>query len=245
MRRFWIPSLVLCSLVAAQVRAQDEVLPIVDKAIKAHGGAERLEKQLGVHTKAKGTVDLLGGIEFTQDTMVYAGKLKDVMQMQVMGQAVAVTTVYDGKKAWVVANGQTVDLDDKLMEELKQIGYQAQLARLTSLKNKEFQLSPLGESQVEGKPALGIKVQSKGHKDVNLYFDKASGLLAKIERQALDATSMQEVMEERIIQDYQDQDGYKVPKKVLINRDGKKFVEAEILEFKIVDKIDDNEFVKP
>jgi hypothetical protein len=245
MRKFWLPSLVLGLFLAANVRAQDEVLPILEKAIKAHGGVAKLEQQNAVHTKAKGTIDLLGGIEFTQEVKVYAGKLKDMMQMTVMGQNVNVQTVYDGKQAWVVANGQTIDLGDKLLEEFKSIGYQTRVAKLVPLKDKEFQLSPLGESQVEAKPAVGIKVQSKGHKDINLYFDKASGLLVKLERHAIDATSMQEVMEERIMLEYQEQDGYKVPKKLLINRDGKKFIEAEILEMKILDKIDENEFAKP
>jgi hypothetical protein len=53
------------------------------------------------------------------------------------------------------------------------------------------------------------------------------------------------VAEERIILEYQDVDGMKSAKKVLVNRDGKKFTEAEVLEVKFLDKVDDAEFTKP
>jgi hypothetical protein len=62
---------------------------------------------------------------------------------------------------------------------------------------------------------------------------------------ALDAMTGQEVTEERIIQEYQEIDGAKVAKKALVNRDGKKFVEAEVLEVKSLDKLDESEFAKP
>lgn len=245
MRALWIPAFVVALFAAAEVRAQDEVWPVIEKAIKAHGGADKLDKQGAAQTKAKGSIDLLGGIEFTQETTICNGKFKDQMQLQVMGQNVAVTTVYDGKKAWVSANGQNIDLDDKLLEEVKQTIYMMGLTKLSGLKDKKYQLTSIGESQVEGKPAVGVKVASKGFRDVNLYFDKATGLVVKIERQALDSQTMQEVAEERIIQEYQDVEGAKVAKRLLVNRDGKKFMEAEILEVKLIDKVDDSEFAKP
>ena len=57
--------------------------------------------------------------------------------------------------------------------------------------------------------------------------------------------SGEDVAEERIILEYQDVNGLKSAKKVLINRDGKKFTEAEVLDVKFLDKLDDAEFVKP
>ena len=86
---------------------------------------------------------------------------------------------------------------------------------------------------------------AKVHKDLNLYFDKETGLLAKVERQALDMTSGKDVPEERIITEYQDIDGLKVAKKLVINRDGNKFMEVEITEQKPVDRLGAEEFGKP
>jgi hypothetical protein len=56
---------------------------------------------------------------------------------------------------------------------------------------------------------------------------------------------MQEVDEERIIKEYQDTDGPKTAKKVLVNHDGKKYLELEVLEVKYPDEIDDSDFQKP
>jgi hypothetical protein len=41
-----------------------------------------------------------------------------------------------------------------------------------------------------------------------------------------------------------DQKGVATPKKVLIKRDGKKYLEAEVLEFKVLEELDNAEFQK-
>ena len=81
--------------------------------------------------------------------------------------------------------------------------------------------------------------------DSSLYFDKDTGLLAKTERRAVDPMSGQEVNEERIVTEYQKLEGMQSPKRILVNRDGKKFMEAEIVEVKFLDKVDPQTFGKP
>src|SRR5262249_43300801 len=152
---------------------------------------------------------------------------------------------YDGTKGWVKANDQLMELNDKLLDEMKEAVYLNQLGRLVFLKDKSVELSPLGEVKVNDRPAVGVRIVSKGHRDLNLYFDKETGLMAKMERQAFDTMTQQMVQEERIMQEYQVVDGMKVAKKVRVNRDGKKFMEAEVLEVKFSDKLDDSEFAKP
>ena len=67
-----------------------------------------------------------------------------------------------------------------------------------------------------------------------------------VDRQALaPGQTLQEVDEERIIGEYQDIEGQKVPKKIVVNHDGKKFMEAEVTEMKFLDKVDDSQFEKP
>jgi hypothetical protein len=167
------------------------------------------------------------------------------MELEANGMKVPVITVFNGDKAWVNANGKSVELNEMQMNEIKEVSYMARVGRLVVLKDKTIDLSALGEAKVNGRPALGVKVSSKGHRDIDLYFDKASGLLAKIERRAVDFMSGQEVNEERIITDYQEVDGMKTAKKAVVNRDGKKFIELEVTEVKYLDKIDDSEFAKP
>jgi hypothetical protein len=70
-------------------------------------------------------------------------------------------------------------------------------------------------------------------------------LLAKTESRKLDGQTMQEVDEERIVTEYQDVDGQKAAKKLVVNHDGKKFMELEVSDIKFLDKVDDSEFQKP
>ncbi|MEP6766052.1 MAG: peptidase U32 family protein [Gemmatimonadaceae bacterium] len=67
----------------------------------------------------------------------------------------------------------------------------------------------------------------------------------KVEGRKKDAQSGQEVSEERLITEYQEIDGKKVAKKVEILRDGKPYMELEVLEVNSLEKVDDNEFAKP
>ena len=231
---------------AMDLAADDDCKAIIEKAIKAHGGLEKLTKFTGARSKSKGTIDLAGGISFTSESAFQQpDKFKESLDLDVMGNKVSVITVYDGGKGWISANGNTMDMDENVLTACKEQAHFMQIMRMAMLKDKKVEFSPLGEAKVNDKPAVGVKISAKGHKDVNLYFDKETGLVAKVERQALDPMAGKEVPEERIISEYQDIDGLKVAKKLIVNRDGKKFMEVELLEHKPQEKLDASEFAKP
>jgi hypothetical protein len=226
--------------------AQDDVRSIIDKALKAHGGAERLAKVTSAQSKSKGTLHILDGFKYTSESFVQLpNQVKTVMQLEVNGMNITQIQILDGDKAWIHVNGKTEELQDKLLNEMKEGFYAERIASLTPLKDKEYQLSPLGSAKVDGREAVGVRVASKGHRDINLFFDKESGLLVKVEHRALDALTKQEVSQEEILSDYKDYAGIKRPGKALVLHDGKKFLDAEVTEFKIVDKFDPGVFAKP
>jgi hypothetical protein len=134
---------------------------------------------------------------------------------------------------------------ERLAEQKEEI-YAAWVADLVALKEKMFTLSSLGETNVDGKPAVGVKVSSKGHRDINLYFDKETGLLAKSETRVKDEMlGGQEVGQETFYSDYKEVQGVKVAMKAVIKRDGKLYVEADTTEYIPAEKLDDNLFLKP
>jgi len=235
---------------APRLRAQDEARAIVDKAVKAMGGEEKLAKlrDMGATSKGKGTLHLLGGIPFTMENAVqFPDKLKIVMDLSVNGMDITTIQVFNGEKFWLNVNGQSLDnlFDDKTLAEVKEQLYQERLVGLAFLKDKNVELSPLGEVQLDGKPVVGVKIASKGHRDVNLWFDKETGLLTKIENRVVDIQTKEEKSQEKILSDYKDVDGYLRPSKVVINQDGKKFMDVEITDVKLVDKLEDSTFAKP
>ncbi|HWY88208.1 MAG TPA: hypothetical protein VNX28_15970 [Gemmataceae bacterium] len=228
-------------------QAGDEALAIIDKAVLAHGLKGKEDQTPGYLGKNKGTLHVAGmDLEFTQDILVQApNKFKEVMELSVMGNKITVTTVFDGKQGWIKAGDNEIKVENEILNEFKEIAYAINLAQSLFLKDKSIKLGLLGEAQVKGKPALGIRVSKQGQKEISFYFDKATGLMAKMERRAKDVTTGQEVTEERIILEYQDVGGRKVAKKAEVLRDGNAFVEAEVLEARFVDKLGDNEFAKP
>jgi hypothetical protein len=113
------------------------------------------------------------------------------------------------------------------------------------LEDPAFTLTLLDEIKVNGRAAFGVKVASKGHDDVRLYFDKAGGLLVKIDWKGV-KPDLQEVLTESILSDYKVvKGGGKYPMKALILVDGKKYTDLEIVEFEPLEKIDDAVFAEP
>ena len=251
MRRILLPLLSAVLLVGPAVRAaDDEVKAIIQKAIKAHGGEKAMAKYKGTRSKSAGKLDISGAgeVEFTQEVVVMQpDKFKETMELDIAGTKVKVMTIANGDKFSIEAGGKDVPLTDAIETALKEAQHSIKTSRLASLlKDKAIELSPLGEVKVEREAAVGVRVSTKGQKDLSLYFDKKTGLLAKVERRTVDASSGKEYTEERIIVEYSKPNklGIPTPKKVVVKKDGKKFMEAEVSEMTQLEKIDDSEFEK-
>src|SRR5262249_34862588 len=162
---------------AVELRAGDEAQAIIDKAIKAHGAKDGKDKAKGYQGKNKGTLHVAGlDLEFTQEIWAQGGKFKEVMDMTVMNQAVKVVTVFNGKEGWIKANDKEIKVDKDILAEFKEAAYTMGLGNLSGLKDKGVKLSLIGEAQVNGKAALGVKISKEGKKDIDMYFDKKTGL---------------------------------------------------------------------
>ena len=228
-------------------RAGEEAMAILQKATKAHGLKENSDKKQAYTGKNKGKIYISGlELEFNQQVWVQPpGKFKEQMEMTVMGQAVKVTTVFNGKEGWIKVNDMDIKVENELLDEFKETAHMMSLGQLTGLKDKGLKFSVIGEAQVNGKPAMGVKISKEGKKDIDFYFDKQTGLMAKTERRTVDFMTKQEVTEERIVTGYQDIAGRKLPKTVIVNRDGQKLIEAEVIEGRLVDEFGDAEFAQP
>ena len=226
--------------------AQEDVKAVLDKAVKAHGGKENLAKMNMLNSKSRGTIDLFGGLSFEQESTSNLPKqFKETIALEISGSKQTIITVYDDGKAWANINGETKDVDEKTTQEIKQASNLMQLGSLRFVDNKDYTVTPLGESKVDGKAVVGVKVVRHGFRDASLFFSKETGLLSKIESRTYDTATMRDTPEERLILEYQEVGGAKVAKKVQVRRNGKKFMEAEVGEVKVLDKMAPDEFAKP
>jgi hypothetical protein len=249
MRTLLSVATIACLLFGAAARADDqaELQKIIDKAIKAHGADKAPKNKKASTFKIKGMVHIMAmDLEFTGEYQTQEpDKIRTVQQVTVMGMDLKITTVLNGDKGWASVAGTTQELGKDAVESAKEDFYAGKVTDLTALKEKGFKLGALAEKKVGDRPAVGISVAREGHKDIFLYFDKDTGMLLMSERQAKDATSGQEFKQESRYSDYKDVEGVKRPHKIEIKRDGEKFVEAEVTDYKMFDKLDDSTFEMP
>lgn len=236
----------VCSLGAAPAPSDDEARTIVERAVKAHGGYDRLSHIHADRVKYKGML-IVNGREtpFVAETTVQLpGQFRNVLQLQGDRKTVFVQ-VLNGDKVYLTIDGQPQKVDETLTTELRDTMRLNQAIRLVPLlKDEAYTLEVLGEVKVEDQPCLGVKASAKGRKDVRLFFNKESGLLVKTEH-GLDDGAGKQVVQEEFYSHFEDVKGYKRPMKVSAYRGGKKIMEADVTDVQYLDKVDDSEFARP
>lgn len=243
MRDFMGVTLTVLVLVASIGRAPaddaDKARAVIDKGIKALGGEDKIAK-FNIQTwKEKGTYYGMGdGLPYTG---VYAIQWPDQFRMEIENVFIV---VLNGDKGWIKAQGEVKEMSAKELTEQKENHYGGWVTTLLPLKDKAYQLALIDEITVDKRPAVGVQVSRKDHRDVKIYFDKETGLRVKSELRVLDESG-KEVGQEMFYRDYKEMQGAKIPMKIEIKRDGKRFVEAENFDVKPAAKLADSVFGKP
>ena len=164
----------------------------------------------------------------------------------VFGVPLKIVAVYNDGKAWQSINGVAREVTGKELEEMQDGGYRSRRVRflLPLVREPGFTFTLLPETQVSKSPAVGVRVQSEGHRDVDLYFDKASGLLVKIESRLVEPGKPPLVLEQ-ICSEYRDFDGLKLATRFTKYENGKQYSVEEITDLTFVDRIDPAELAMP
>jgi hypothetical protein len=249
--RHLVSGLLICGLwlgLALSIPGQgkDATRALVEKAIKAHGGTDKLNKAEASHVKMTGTLDFLQGAKFASDTFIQPGKFKIVIEATINNMNFTITQVYDGKALWVNVMNKTMEIKDaEILKAIEENKHGERLSRLVGLLDKGVELSPLGEIKIDGNDAVGVRASAKGHKDVNLYFDKKTHLLVKAEARAVDPLTKKETTQESIFSDYHPVDGLQTARRMVVSQDGKRSMTLEVTSTRYVERHDDSVFAKP
>ena len=226
---------------------EKEVTAVLDKAIKALGGEEKLAKAAGFSWKTKGTLTFndsdnpISG----QATLKGIGHYRNEFEGEFGGNQFKGVTVLSGDKGWRKIGEMLMELDgDALASERRTVYLQAVPNSVLPLKGKGFKVESGGEEKVDDKPAVVLKVTGPDGKDFQISFDKESGLPVK-QVAKVSGFNGDEFTQETTFKDYKDFGGIKKATKVESKRDGEKFLVAEISDFKALDKVDDATFAEP
>jgi hypothetical protein len=235
----------LClGLVAA--RAQSQAQTILEQAIAAHGGEKNLTNLKAGYLQSQGTAYLPGPVSISNLTVYQLpDRLKQIQEINGPTQKLRLVTGFAQGKAWMTINGQNREVDKKILTEIGEALHLLRVNRLVALREKPFRLSPLPEVKVNNRSAQGLRVSLAGHRDVDLYFDRETHLLVSLAHRVPDVRSGNEVTEVRLYSDYHSVNGLQEPKKVIIWRDGQKFLEGEVTEAQILEKVDTKIFENP
>src|SRR5262249_16363782 len=144
---------------------------LVEQAIAARGGADRLNGVRAAVWKSEGATPTR-----TSRATLYGqvpGKFRLESERTEGGRTTLHVKVINGDKGWTVEKGKARPMTKEELAEVRETFYQKHLdATLLPLREKGVRLSLLGDSTVEGKPVVGLKVTRKGMPEVSMYFDK-------------------------------------------------------------------------
>jgi hypothetical protein len=250
MHRFYRATLlcVMTASLAIPARADEtEAKAVIDKAIKAMGGEEKLSGVKAFSAKGKGTIALEGtDIEFTFE-MIAQGvdKYRSTYEGEVGGDKFDGATVLDGDKGWKKQEQEVKKLDGEELAIEKRNAYLDIVPILiVPLKGKGFKIDSASDEKVGDKAVAVVRVTGPEGKDFTLFFDKESGLPVKMSGVVPDDEGREDV-QDTTFEDYKEFEGIKVATRSMIRRGGKRFIEVEGMEFKTLGEVAPGTFAEP
>lgn len=237
MKRFLF-GLVAFVLLGSPAKADDPTA-LVEKAVKAMGGQEKLAGHHAAHVKAKGTFHMDGEAHpiTTEVTAQGLDHHRVEWEGEFDGKMVKGFTLVSGIKGWRKIDDETMELDDDALKGEKQDIYlQLVAANPTLLHHKGFKIT---KSEKDAVTAMG-----PDGKEFTLHFDKATGLPSKVVATVRGFTG-EAAKQETTYSDYKDFGGIKKATKIVTKRDGEPYLAQELTEYKALDKVDPKTFEEP
>jgi hypothetical protein len=229
---------ILGLVLAGAARAgEKEAKEVLERAIKAHGGAAALARAAQLERTDKGTHS---GTAFT--SKVIRG-LPDRVRLTIDTGGNKIVFVLNGERGWQSDGGPAAEIAAGRLAEMREEAYVDWVATLVPLTKSGFTLSSLPKTKVGGAAAVGIKVVRKGQPELRLYFLESSGLLVKIEHEGKLAGL--KVDKESLFSDYKSFDGLKLPTKRTELVNGKKLTEFTSGDISFPKRLDAKTFAKP
>lgn len=236
------------SLLPALARADDKPDPkaLVEKAMKAQGGADKLGDIKSATIKWKATLPD-GRVFLNTMSIQPPHRIRMVMEEQ-GGKKEKRVEILNGDKGHIQQDGKTADMSEERVTDLRERVHRMKVtAMIGKLEGPSYHLTALGESKAAKHTVEGIKVTSKGHPDIKMFFDKDSGLLVKAETKVHNRKDGKQVDQETLYSDYKDiGNGLKRPMTVRFFLMGKPSRQVEVIKYTLhTENHPDEHFAKP
>lgn len=228
-------------LAAGWVRAaDDDAVKVVEKGVKAHGGADALKKHPGGEYTVEGDLTVRGEKGKYTSTVSYAlpDKFRVSMDTTVGANKSATVCVVNADRVKVTTDGKAVELKKELKAEFLQLAAIQEVSLLYPLLDKDkFTLKAEKDDKVDGKEAAVVLVSRKGAKDMRLCFDKESGRLVRYTYKLPDPLGG-EADTEVTLGEFKEFSGVLQPTVLKLKQNGKDLMTQKVTNLKLVEKPD-------
>jgi hypothetical protein len=220
---------------------------IVDKALRAHGGEEKLTSLTAFTLKERMAYPEAATWD-AEIAVQLPGRYRAERTISSGGKSRTSLIVLDGDQGWMKMNDLVTPYPKAFIASFFKytIPYEGprSILRLRARqRNASCQFSTTGEGTVEGRPAVGLRMKLEGGPEATWYFDKETGLLLKEVERTKRFEGEDDVVE-TVYGDYQSVDGFPMARTVTSRRDGKVASTTELIDFKVATPSADA-FAKP
>jgi hypothetical protein len=188
--------------------AGDDPRALVERGIRAMGGRQVLQQRYASLTRVRGKLVTGANFNLAIEGAILSepeGRSRLQLEFDPGGMKVEMLIVLDGAKSWQRMNGEVTDFTPEQAKSLEASAYRDRVTGLLALlDDKGFTLASLGETKVRDRPAAGVKVSSKSHPDISLYFDKETGFLVKSSYRGKDTDDPKDALRETVFADYRE-----------------------------------------
>jgi len=240
--------LLLGNTLPARADAQADMMALIDKATNAVGGSAKVKKLKAAAWKAKCTFDRAG----TPYTLTMDGYFRGWDQaradwtVEAQGMTRTSLTVINGRNGWMQSADQVRSLPKPFLGLLQNLVHGVRLAQMpVLLKDKSYKLAHLGELNINDRPALGLKATRQGVADVDIYFDKKTGIPVKCLFQSKVGRRGREFTYEFFFTDLKEMGGIKHFTTIALHRDGQKSLEFKVTDVQAKSDLEADLFAKP
>lgn len=207
---------------------------LLDKYLAALGGMGALEK---IKTRVeKGSITTFGNKQFPIEIYSKAPDMR--VSVTRFGQGESVTG-FNGKMGWLQVPGRVHMMN---AQESAEAGIDADMTFAANVRKMYAKFSTKEGEQIDGHDTWLVIGRSAGRPPLNLYLDKSTGLLVRMERYLDSPLGFNPTQIDYA--DYRDADGVKIPYKWTVARPNGRFT-VQVTDVQTNVPLDDAKFTPP
>jgi hypothetical protein len=250
MRRPCFAAMILCfcatSALGQETGGDKAARAVIDKAVKAVGGADKLGRLKTATMKIKGPMQV--GIQVMQFTGTASFAELDSFRIKGELDGNELHGVMSFADAWLKRSDKVEAIHPEAFAGMQCLLHATRTATmLLPLQDKAYTLTLGNEAKVDERRAILVKAKHKDHPAIDYYFDKETGLPLKV------ATRVKILFNEIVtyectFADFRDKDGLKLCTSMTIVMEllGEKMsFDATLSNVEIAVKLKDGHFARP